>query len=82
MLIKILEIALQYKEAGVALFFAILFYFDMRKEVKKMKEIVETDSDNTVKVNETMSKLEKTIENHLAHSIDNLTTEVRKLNDK
>ena len=30
---EILKMILEYKEAGVALFFAMLFYMDMRKKV-------------------------------------------------
>ena len=32
-MIEILKMLAEYKEAGVALFFAVLFYMDMRKKV-------------------------------------------------
>ena len=35
-MIEILKMIAEYKEAGVALFFAMLFYMDMRKKVNKM----------------------------------------------
>ena len=41
-MIEILKIALNYKEAGVALFFAILFYMDMRKKINGMNGSVTT----------------------------------------
>lgn len=46
-MIEILKIALQYKEAGVALFFAILFYMDMRKKINSMNGAV-TKMDNHI----------------------------------
>ena len=35
-MLEILKIIAEYKEAGVALFFAMLFYMDMRKKINKM----------------------------------------------
>ncbi len=33
---EILEMITEYKEAGVAMFFAMLFYMDMRKKINKL----------------------------------------------
>ncbi len=45
-MIEILKLILNYKEAGVALFFAVLFYVDMRKTINKMNgSIVKMDGD-------------------------------------
>ena len=35
-MIEIFKMIAEYKEAGVALFFAMLFYVDMRKKINKM----------------------------------------------
>ena len=78
-MIEILKMCLNY---GVALFFAVLFYMDFRKKIDRMEKTVDKDSANTAEVNKTMKGLKNVIENHLVHSIDKLTTEVRKLNDK
>ena len=40
---EIFKILLNYKEAGVALFFALLFYIDMRKKVDKLDGHVRND---------------------------------------
>jgi len=45
--------------------------------LKNVEKTVRKDSENTEKVEKTMSRLEKTIENHLVHSIDKLTSEIR-----
>jgi len=45
--------------------------------LKNVEKTVRKDSENTEKVEKTMSRLEKTIENHLVHSIDELTSEIR-----
>lgn len=81
-MIEILKIALEYKEAGVALLFALLFYFDFRKKVVKMEKTVKKDSDNTEKMEKTVSGLKSVIQNGLIHAIKNLTAEIRKMNDK
>jgi hypothetical protein len=39
-MLEIFKVILQYKEAGVALFFAVLFYMDFRKKI--------TPLDNTI----------------------------------
>ena len=50
--------------------------------LKSVERTVMKDSDNTEKVEKTMSDLKDTINNHLVHSINNLTEEVSKLNEK
>lgn len=40
---EIFKVMLNYKEAGVALFFALLFYMDMRKKVDKLDGHVRND---------------------------------------
>ena len=50
--------------------------------LKGVEKTVMKDSENTERVEMTINRLENTIENHLVHSIDDLTIEVRKLNDK
>lgn len=37
---EIFKVMLQYKEAGVALFFAILFYFDFRKKIMSLDKTI------------------------------------------
>lgn len=53
-----------------------------KNELVKISDNVAKDSDNTEKVERTMNKLESTISNHLVSSIDNLTSEVRRMNGK
>lgn len=50
--------------------------------LKDMEKTVRKDSDNTEKVVHTMGALKDVIENHLVHSINELTVEVSRLNGK
>ena len=50
--------------------------------LKDMEKTVRKDSENTEKSTTIMSRLESTIDNHLVSSINELTTEVKKLNGR
>ena len=50
--------------------------------LKDMEKTVRKDSENTEKVENTISGLKNAIENHLVHSIKRLTAEILKLNKK
>ena len=72
-MIEIFKMVLQYKEAGVALLFAILFYMDFRKKIASLDKtitndlfhIIEKDSENTKDVK---------------GAIENLTVEIKRMN--
>jgi len=63
-------------------YFVINFMDMFKNEIPKLAEIVKEDSDNTVKVTESVNELKAVISNHLVHNIDKLTTEIQRMNDK
>jgi len=54
----------------------------MDTSIKDMQETVKRDSENTEKVEKVMTRLDNTINNHLVHSIEGLTKEIKKMNQK
>ena len=63
-------------------YFVVNFMEIFKKEIPKLGKIVKEDSDNTVKVTESVNKLTGVISNHLVHNIDKLTTEIQRMNEK
>ena len=49
--------------------------------LKDMEKTVSKDSDNTVAMTKSVDSLKTTIDNHLVHSIDNLTVEIKRMNE-
>lgn len=75
-MLEILKMIANYKEAGVALFFAMLFYLDFRKKVisldktisnelvhtiKEQGKTIKKDAENTERVEKAIDRLDNTI---------------------
>ena len=63
-MIEILKLILNYKEAGVALFFAVLFYVDMRKKINIL--------------NGSVTKMDGHISNHVITELKGIKTSIDK----
>ena len=63
-MIEIIKIALNYKEAGVALFFAVLFYVDMRKKINSL--------------NGAVTKMDGHISNHVITALKDIKVSIDK----
>ena len=85
-MIEILKFILNYKEAGVALFFAVLFYFDFRKKIISLDHtisndlfhIIYEDSKNTIATGEVMKEVRDT-NIQTKEAIKDLTIEIKKM---
>ena len=67
---------------GFAIVMCLLIFFKMLPRLDKLDKSVIKDSENTEKVEKSIDILTDTINNHLVHTIDNLTAEIRRMNDK
>jgi len=63
-------------------YFVINFMDMFKNEIPKLGKIVKEDSDNTVRVKESVDQLTNVISNHLVHNIDKLTSEIQRMNEK
>ena len=76
------EIIIKAFNYGFAAVMCLLMFYKLLPKIDKMDETIQKDSENTEKVGEAVNSLKDTIDNHLVHSIDKLTTEVSRLNEK
>ena len=81
-MLEILKMALNYKEAGVALFFAVLFYMDFRKKIASLDNTISnklSDAlDNNTKATKDNSDNSKKVE----IAVNELNTKICDLVDK
>lgn len=67
---------------GFAIVMCLLLFFKLLPRMDKMEKTVAKDSENTAKVEKSIDTLNDTINNHLVHAINKLTSEVSRLNGK
>lgn len=70
------------KDYGFPIVMCLLLFFKMLPRLDKIDENIIKDSANTKEVKTSINGLKDTIDNHLVHSMNNLTAEIRKMNGK
>ena len=69
-------------DIGFAAVMCLLIFFKLLPRIDKMEKTVSKDSDNTETMTKSVDELKDVISNHLVHSVDELTQEIKRMNGK